>query len=875
MTSTPTFPDTSAHEALPSNVAPTHYKIHLFNLDTAKNTFSGVANIHFDVNGTTSSIILHQKFLEFQKAKIVANLAKTRTEIPVKSVKKNDSKETVEFRLSEDNTSAIAKGSIDMEIHYTGVIRTDMAGFYSSHYEDKETGKTEYILTTQFESAEARSAFPSYDEPSSKATFDISLTVDKNLCVLSNMPVASSKTLDSGKKGPGFDKPLKEVRFETSPKMSTYLVAWAVGKFEYIEDQTDKVYSGNHIPIRVYTLPGQSETGKFALSVAKKDVDYLSKIFDVDYPLPKLDLLAVPQFGAHAMENWGMVTFRATALLFDPAKSDAAYQQSVAYTVSHEIAHSWFGNYVTMSWWSHLWLNESFATFVGSLCVENMYPEWDTFTDFVTNGVEVALDLDSLRNSHPIEVKVNTAAEIDEIFDPISYLKGGSVIRMVANAVGIDVFLKGVSKYLKKYAFGNAKSDDLWDAVSQVSGIDITGLVSPWIRAVGHPYLSVFKSADSKSIKITQKRFLSSGDATAKDDEITWWIPNVSALEGGKKEATVPAEGFLKLNKDTYGFYQVIYDDALFQNILAHLDQLSPEDKIGLIADTSAGAQAGLMRTSQLLDLLYALKDNEDNVNVWTEAVKRLNTLKQLYFSDPDVLKMLNGFSKDLFSGRFTKLQGSKQSLSFQETKLEALLFAETGVAGCQQAISIAEALYKAGNISPYLKLPVYKTLLANPDSCTQSVFDTVIKEAKEPVAIDSTEICLSALGYIANDTLLDKVLSLYFSKYVLEMDYSFLTISLVENPRTKVAFWKFFESHYPDFRNKVAMWTLDRLIKSFLPKLVSADLYKDASTFFADKDTTGYTKGLKQGLDSIKYSLLWSDRSKTDVFDWLKSKGY
>lgn len=875
MASTYTFPDTSVHEALPSNVTPTHYKIHLFNLDTAKNTFSGVANIHFNVNSTTSRIILHQKFLEFHKTKIIANMTKTQTEIPVHSITKNDAKETVEFSLSKDNTSALAKGSIDMEIHYTGKIRTDMAGFYSSHYENKETGKTEYILTTQFESAEARSAFPSYDEPNSKATFDISITVAKDLCVLSNMPVASSKTLDSGKKGPGFDKPVKEVYFETTPKMSTYLVAWAVGKFEYIEDQTERVYSGNHIPIRVYTLPGQSQTGKFALSVAKKDVDYLSKIFDVDYPLPKLDLLAVPQFGAHAMENWGMVTFRATALLFDPAKSDAAYKQSVAYTVSHEIAHSWFGNYVTMSWWSHLWLNESFATFVGSLCVENTYPEWDTFTDFVTNGVEVALDLDSLRNSHPIEVKVNTAAEIDEIFDPISYLKGGSIIRMVANAVGVDVFLQGVSKYLKKYAFGNAKSDDLWDAISEVSGKNITNLVSPWIRAVGHPYIYVSKSTDGEHINIKQKRFLSSGDVTSDDDKIKWWIPNVAALDGGKKEATISSDSFLKLNKDTYGFYQVIYDDALFQNILVHLDQLSPEDKIGLIADTSAGAQAGLLKTSQLLDLLYALKDSEDNVNVWTEAVKRLNTLKQLYFSDPTVLGQLKSFSRDLFKKRFAKLHNSEQELSFQDAKLEALLFGETGAAGDKETISIAEKLFKAGSIRPYLKLPVYKTLLANKDSCTEDVFNCVIKEAKEPVAIDSTEISLGALGSIANDTFLDKVLALYFSKYVLEMDYSFLTTSLVENPKTKIAFWKFFETHYADFRNKVAMWTLDRLIKSFLPKLISADLYQDASKFFEGKDTTGYTKGLKQGLDSIRYSLLWSDRSKEDVSEWLKAKGF
>lgn len=862
------FPDNSVHEALPTLLTPLHYKVHLFDIDVKKNTFSGLVNLRLAVNAPTSSITLNQKKLRFQSAKVVASITKTQTEIPVTAISTDDKKETVDLALEG---KPLESGHLDVEIRYTGELRTDMAGFYTSHYETTE-GATEYVLVTQFEAAEARSAFPCFDEPNRKATFDFSAVVDKDVDVLSNMPLLSSKTLDSGKKGPGFDKPLKCVQFETTPKMSTYLVAWAIGKFEYIETQTEKSYRGKPLTIRVYTQPGQSKTGELALDVAKKDVDFLSKIFDVDYPLPKLDLVAVPFFGAHAMENWGMVTFRATALLYDADKSDKAYQQSVAYVVSHEIAHSWFGNYVTMNWWSDLWLNESFATFVGELCVDNMHEDWETFPDFVTTGLEVALDLDSLHNSHPIEVGVNTAAEIDEIFDHISYLKGGSIIRMVASTVGVDTFLKGVSVYLKKYAFGNAKSDDLWDAVSAVSGRDITTLVAPWIRAIGFPYVSVKQVGDE--LLLEQKRFFAAGAARASEDQIVWWIPNIPALENSKT-GKIPAAGFTKLNKDTTGFYRVVYDEKSLATVLSHLDEFSIEDRIGLVGDIAAAAQAGLLKTSKFLELLSLLK-TEDDVNVWMEVIKRLGTLKQVFFSEPKISEQLNAFARDLYKTQFEKLYSLPLgSLTLPQTKLLSLLFAEVGLAGLPEAITNASNLY-ATEINPSFKLPVYRTLLSNEKTCTKSVYDAVLKDVVTPSSIDSTEIALQALGSIANTKqFLQPVLDLYFSKDLLEMNYIFLTTSLVQNSRTKVAFWNFFKEKYSLFKSDVAMWTLDRVLKTFLPDLVSKELYSDVTEFFADKDTTGYTKGLAQSLDAIKNRLSWLDFAKDDVAKWLSEKEY
>ncbi|GME75728.1 unnamed protein product [Ambrosiozyma monospora] len=782
------YPDSSIHEHLPENVAPLHYKLQFYDLDISNGTSKATAAIDFQIKDKTTSVTLNQKFLDIISAKAVLKVTKTEQELNISNIIKDDKKQTVEFQLDTPNGTPIQAGDLTLIIDYKCKIRNDMAGFYSSTFKDEKTGKLEYILCTQFEATDARSAFPCYDEPNAKATFDVSLTVHKTLTVLSNMPESSSKGLGDGKKGPAPPESasdLKIVEFETTPKMSTYLVAWAIGKFEYVEGSTLKEYNGRKLPIRIYTIPGQSQNGQYALGCAQKAVDYLSGVFDIDYPLPKLDLIAIPEFGANAMENWGMVTFRATALLFDFAKSDISYQQNVAYVVSHEIAHSWFGNYCTMNWWSDLWLNESFATYVGWLSVQNMHPEWNVFIDFVSTAVQPALDLDSLRNSHPIEVQVYHADEIDEIFDAISYLKGGSVVRMVAESIGVELFLKGVSQYLKAHPFGNAKSNDLWDSISAVSGQNITELVEPWIRAIGFPYLTVSKANDQE-VKITQQRFLSSGDAKPEEDETVWWLPNVDATKVSKTH-TVPLDSLLHLNKETNGFYRVVYDDFLFEKILQNLDKLSASDKIGLIADTAAGAQAGLIKTSQFLKLLSGLK-NEDNVSVWSEIITRLNNLKGIFFEDKQLLSQLSKFSKDLYNEKFNSIWGIEaDKLSFSDSKLRSRLFIQTGATGSQPALEYAEKTIKDASYEPSLKLGVFKTLLSNESTCTRENFNIVLQEVKFPTSIDSREIALKALGSISKpDEFLDEVLGLYFTESLPEMDYRFLTGALTENPLTK-----------------------------------------------------------------------------------------
>lgn len=852
------FPDTSLHEHLPRNVVPLNYNIKCYDIDYNKNIFNGLVTIDFKVLENSNSIILNQKFLNFRKASLKSEDSEA-TEI--NEIILNNGNETVEFKF-QNGLCKDKNENIQLVIEYAGKIRTDMAGFYTSNYKDSN-GDIKYILATQFESTDARSAFPCYDEPNCKASFEISIEISKELQVLSNMPL--NKEIED------VENNKKVFTFNKTPKMSTYLVAWAIGQFEYVEAETLRAYNGSKLPIRVYTIPGQSHTGKYALQAAENALDYLSTIFDIDYPLPKLDLLAVPQFGANAMENWGLVMFRSTALLFDPENSSSAYKQKVSYVVSHEIAHSWFGNYCTMNWWSDLWLNESFATYVGWLCVENMHPEWDVFTDFISDSMQTALDLDSLKTSHPIEVQVYHANEIDEIFDAISYLKGGSVVRMVAESIGVEIFLKGVSNYLKKYSFDNAKSNDLWDSISEVSGKNITELVEPWIRAIGFPALHVSKINENE-IKIRQQRFLTEG-ITEADDEITWWIPNVENMI--TKEKIVSSKNFLKLNYDTAGFYRVFYDNEVFNNIVLNLDKLPAKDKIGLIADTSAGARAGIIKTSQFLHLINQMKD-ENHVAVWNEIVGRLNILRVAFFSNEEISNKLTSFSRNLYKNKFEELMKNSSTLDFNQQRLAAILFEQSGSSKLEEAVSKADEMFKSNKIEPHFRQAVYKTLLSNKETCTDEVFNSVLKDISNSSSIDGREVALRSFGSINDaEKYLPRILNLFFDGSVPEMDYQFLSVPLASNSQTKVIFWNYFKENYGKFRNDVSMWTLDRVVKGFLPKLVSKDLEADIQLFFKSKDNTGYEKGLKQALDCIHNDVEWSETAKEDVLEWFKNNGF
>ena len=571
--------------------------------------FNGEEIITLNLSKPTNSIKIDAAELSIKESHIIQGGKIISSE---SSLNEKDEKLTIKLAKK-------IKGKAKLSIKFTGTLNDRLLGFYKSQYKDRK-GKTKYLATTQFEAADARRAFPCWDEPAVKATFDVSLLVDKHLDAISNMPVISKKKTGT--------KILH--KFGRTPIMSTYLLYLGVGEFEYLHGKL------RNIKIRIVTTKGNKNKGKLSLDFTKKFLGEYEKYFGIKYPLPKLDMIAIPDFAAGAMENWGAITFREAILLYDPKTSSTRTKQYIAEVISHEIAHQWFGNLVTMKWWNDLWLNESFATFMATKIVNKFYPEWDLWDQFLGDAMLNAMSLDALKNSHPINVDVKHPAQIREIFDAISYDKGGNVLRMLENYVGIENFRKGLKYYLTQHKYSNAEGQDLWKSIGKVAHKPVDAMMKTWIDQVGYPVVDV-KRNNSK-VSLTQRRFLSDGSKSSKN---RWSIP--IHIEEGNHESSILMKSqksvvSLKnidsnfiVNSGRYGFYRVQYD----ANSLAQLELLIDEkilnhvDRWSLQNDLFSQCVSGTKQIQEYLDFTTSYHD-EDNYITLQNLAQNLYHLYKL-----------------------------------------------------------------------------------------------------------------------------------------------------------------------------------------------------------------------------------------------------
>lgn len=598
-----------------------------------------------------------------------------------------------------------------------------MAGFYRSSYKDKD-GKTGYMATTQMEPTDARRAFPCFDEPALKAQFTITLVADKHMTCLSNMDVASEDEVDSaiggGKK--------KAVTFNKTPAMSTYLLAFIVGELNYIETKEFRV------PVRVYATPASDiEHGRFSLDLAARTLEFYEKKFASEFPLPKMDMVAIPDFSAGAMENWGLVTYRVVDLLFDQQKSGASTKQRVAEVVQHELAHQWFGNLVTMDFWDGLWLNEGFATWMSWYSCNAFYPEWKVWEGYVTDNLQSALSLDSLRSSHPIEVPVKRADEINQIFDAISYSKGSCVLRMISKYLGEETFMEGIRQYLKKHAYGNTQTSDLWSALSDASGKPVEKVMDIWTKNVGFPVVTVTEDEKAGSIHVKQNRFIRTADVKPEEDKVLYPVfLGLRTQDGVDEELTLnDREGnykvkdlnFFKLNADHSGIYRTSYTPERLQKLgeAAKKGLLSVEDRAGMIADAGTLAAAGYQKTSGVLSLLQGFNTDSEFV-VWDEMLTRIASIRAAWiFEDEKVKDSIKKYQLDLASQKAHQLGWEfKDSDGHIEQQFKSLLFGNAALAGDEKIIKAAfEMIGKVKNgdksaIHPNIRGSVYAIVLSN-----------------------------------------------------------------------------------------------------------------------------------------------------------------
>uniref|UniRef100_A0A4W5RNT6 Aminopeptidase n=1 Tax=Hucho hucho TaxID=62062 RepID=A0A4W5RNT6_9TELE len=797
---TDTMPERRPFVRLPTDVYPVNYGLCL-KPDLIDFTFEGKLEAIVEVNLATNQIVMNCADIDIITASFVPEGGEEINATGF-NYQNEDEKVTLSF------PSALQKGSGTLKIDFVGELNDKMKGFYRSKYATP-AGEIRYAAVTQFEATDARRAFPCWDEPAIKATFDVSLIVPKDRVALSNMNVIDRKPHPE-------DDSLLEVKFATTPIMSTYLVAFVIGEYDFVEGQ-----SSDGVTVRVYTPTGKAEQGKFALEVAVKTLPFYNDYFNVPYPLPKIDLIAIADFAAGAMENWGLVTYRETALLIDPKNSCSSSRQWVALVVGHELAHQWFGNLVTMEWWTHLWLNEGFASWIEYLCVDHCFPDYDIWTQFVSADYTRALDLDALDNSHPIEVNVGHPSEVDEIFDAISYSKGASVIRMLHNYIGDEDFRKGMHSYLLKFQHKNAATEDLWDCLEQASGKPIALVMSSWTKQMGFPIIVVDQEqqGDDRILKISQKKFCASGPHNGEDCP-NWMVP-ISICTGEDPGCTklkvlldspettitinnVSPDQWVKINPGTVGFYRIQYSSAMLESLLPGIRDLTllPVDRLGLQNDLFSLSRAGMISTVEVLKLMEAFV-NEPNYTVWSDLSCNLGVLSSL-LSHTDFHEEIQEFIRDLFTPIGLKLGWEcKQGEGHLDALLRGLVLGKLGKAGHKPTLEEARRRFKdhvEGKqiLSADLRSPVSCSLHKQAD----------MQEEKNRIE--------RVLGAISAPDLIQKVLTFALSEEVRPQD----TVSVIggvagSSKHGRKAAWKFVKDNWEELHNRYqGGFLISRLIK-------------------------------------------------------------
>lgn len=868
---------------LPDIAIPEHYELKL-SPDLNAFTCPGHVEIYFKIkNNPTNTLHLNAKDIKFGKVQAtILSDDKSNNISPqlATRVEVDDNSEQVTFSFA---TALPANSRVSLSIEFTSHINDKLAGFYRSAYTGKD-GQKKWMAVTQFEATDARRAFPCWDEPNKKSTFHITMEVDSSLVALSNMDIEQESQLSNN---------LKSVTFQKTPIMSTYLIAFIVGDLGFIETK-----NAHGVRVRVYAPSGSQDQGSFALDTGAKILDYFTEYFEIPYPLTKMDMVAIPDFASGAMENWGLVTYRTTALLLDSSQSSIKAKQRVAYVVAHELAHQWFGNLVTMDWWSDLWLNEGFATWVGWLATDKLFPKWQVWVDFVASDLQNALGLDSLRSSHPIEVPVRDGGAISQIFDAISYSKGASVIRMLQAYIGADDFQKGLRSYLKKHAYSNAKTTDLWSALGEASGKDVDAMMRSWTRQMGFPILNITERSDLTGITLTQHRFLSSGDAKS-EEELLWQLPLNGISYHNNKQTSLSELTILdkkttsftsdsstldcyKFNHRHTAFYRTLYPPRVLSNLgtLISTGKLLPEDRLGLINDAFALGSAGYSSITEALSLLKHYDPSKENeYSIWTAISEHIGRIHSVWYRDEDVIKRLDGLRRSIFGPLASRLTWN---FSPQENDtvhlLRVLALTVAGRSGVHSVHKTAKEQFdrriQKGDVNaihPNMFGPVLGLVVRFGG---ENEWDQVFNLYKKLEVADQKVAALSALTETRSTELIQKTLSLTLKEdHVRTQDLIYIFRGLAGNIRARKCSWEFVKVNWKIFYDRLyrgSLSLLSGIVGASTGGFVTEQDAKDVEHFFKEKDVSSIDRQINQALEKIRTASKWINRDDSLLKDWL-----
>jgi puromycin-sensitive aminopeptidase len=847
-------PDESTYR-LPKSVLPQRYELTLAP-DLSAFTYTGEERVTLAISEPVTEILLNAVDMDIS-AVTLTNAAGDTLNGTVSMVADEE-----RARIALSGTAR--PGTWTLDLTFNGVLNDRLHGFYRSTYTDAN-GDQQVIATTQMEAVDARRAFPCWDEPEMKAVFSVTLVVDDGLMAVSNGQQVSETPQGNGKKA---------VTFADTIRMSTYLVCFVVGKLE----ATDAV-DVDGTPLRIIFVPGKRHMADFALEVGAFTLRFFADYYGIPYPGDKLDMIALPDFAAGAMENLGAITYRETALLADTTTASHADLERVADVIAHEIAHMWFGDLVTMKWWNGIWLNEAFATFMEMLAVDAFRPEWQRWNTFSISR-SVAMLTDGLQSTRPIEFTVRRPEECESMFDILTYEKGAAVLRMLEQYLGGKEFQKGIAVYLKSHEYANAETTDLWDAIEEATGEPSRKIMDSWIFQGGHPVVSVEKTADGNGLKLSQQRFryLASEDDTAA----RWQVPVMMRVKtaDGIETRKVLLDGqsttvdfgapidWVVANERGSGFFRTRYSPDLLSGLTTTLqDSLSAVERFNLVSDTWASVVAGLTPVSDFL-AMAKLFGTETDRNVWVALLGGLEFLNRM-MPAADRPK-LQAFMRELIGPSVAKLGWERQAGDSDLTaQLRGTLIATLGTTGEDAAIQArARELHAAfvQDRSAVDRDVVPAVIAITSHTGGAAEYDLFWSRYKAAGASPQEEQrYLFSLANFEDRGLVQRTLDLAMTPEIRTQNAPFLIGSLMGNLAGGELAWEFIKAHWDEMVARFPDNTHVRMLAG-ITALSTPRLVPDIEAFFSVPRVRQGQKTLDQHLERLRINLAFREREASKL---------
>jgi len=837
--------DKALEYRLPTTVTPYRYELRL-EPDLKNFSFSGDEAVTVVVAQPTIEIVLNALELEIDEAAAEQNgriVQSARIEM-------EPARERAHIYLRD----TLTPGEWNLSIKFRGILNDKLHGFYRSQYTDS-TGKVHTVATTQFEATDARRAFPCWDEPALKAVYKVTLVIDENLTAVSNAGIEQERRLGAGK---------KEVVFKDTIKMSTYLLAFIVGEFE----ATDPVDAGT--PLRVVHVPGKRELTNWAKQIGAFSLKFFADYYRIPYPGDKLDLIAIPDFAAGAMENLGAITFRETALLADDTTASRAELERVADVVAHENAHMWFGDLVTMKWWNGIWLNEAFATFMEMLAVDAWKPNWKRWDSFGVSRA-AAMAIDALKSTRSIEYTVLSPEDCRSMFDVLTYEKGASVLRMLEQFLGGEEFRKGISLYLNQHQYANTETGDLWDALQEATNEPVRRLMDSWIFQQGFPIISVEALNGGRTLKLSQQRFFYL--PPGKPESQLWHVPirirvktdrgeeayRLLLIEG---ETTLDLPGKVEwslVNEGGSGFFRVRYSAELLQALTADARRLKPIERFGLVSDMWAATVAGLKPLREFVAMARLFRDETD-LNVWRALAGGFHYLDMIAGGPqrPALARAVRDVVGPAAARLGWKAAAGEDELTRQ---LRAMLLGILGTLGEEPEVQTrARELYAEWSRDVARAdrdlMPQLITILAyTGDRARYQEFKQNFKNARTP---QEEQRYLFSLANFRDLDLLRQTMEMTLNGEVRTQNAPFLMHSLRANPVSRYEAWDFVCKNWEVMMQKYPDSALPRMCEAVSGLL---DRQQEVNAFFEQHKPRLGQKIIEQHLERLAVAVAFRDR--------------